>query len=141
MQILFKRVVIVFLLSLSYCFFVFSAKNMNHNKKRNEFVVVKKKKKGISLGKLKERVCGIFGVCMQAGAQVIKSVAGVQMDVLEKTAAYLKGDDPFARLSKAQVQELADRSEQLQKNIDQLSTQCDDFLRYTHRLFSKKTAH
>jgi len=141
MQMLFKRVVIVFLLSLSYCFFVFSTKNMNKNKKRNEFVVVKKKKKGLSFGKSKEKACRTFGVCMQSGARVIKSLAGVQTDVGEKAIAYLKGDDPFARLSKTQVQELAHQAEQLQKDMDQLRTQCDDFLRYTQRLFSKKTAH
>ena len=122
---LLQRVVLLFLLQCS--FFMLSAQDIH--KKKSDFVVRKKKKKGLSLGKSKEKACRAFGDCIQSGAQAIKVVAEVQTDMLEKTVAHLQGDNSFVHLNKAQIQKLTAKAEQLQKKMDDLAAQCNDFLK------------
>ena len=102
--------------------------------------VVKKKKSSRAGSKSKENVCREFGQVIKTGAQVVEKVAKVQGLGLEQTAHYLEGEDPFAGMTKAQMQELERRSQALEQEMLRLCAQCDEYAQYQKNLLTKKIA-
>jgi len=105
-----------------------------------ESFVVKKKKSGKAGSKSKENVCREFGEVIKTSAQVVEKVAKVQGLGLEQTTQYLDGEDPFVGMTKAQMQELERRSQELEQEMSALCKRCDDFSQYQKNLFTKKIA-
>lgn len=105
-----------------------------------ETFVVKKKKSGKAGSKSKENVCREFGQIAQTSAQVVEKVAKVQGVGLEHTAQYLEGEDPFAGMTKAQMQELERRSQALEQEMSSLCKHCDEYAQYQKKLFTQKNA-
>lgn len=118
-------------------FFPFSAfgKKVATSPQAQEFIV-KKKKVRKSGKKSKEKACRSFVGCVTAGASVVSDIGQIQKFGLEKTSAYLEGDDPFSGLTKTQVQELTAKSEQLEKELCQLQQRCDEYIKSVKGMFS-----
>ncbi len=105
-----------------------------------ESFVVKKKKSVRAGSKSKENVCREFGQIAQTSARVVEKVAQVQSVGLDHTAQYLEGEDPFDGMTKAQMQELARRSQALEHEMSALCRHCDEYAQFQKALFTKKSA-
>lgn len=105
-----------------------------------ESFVVKKKKSVKAGGKSKENVCREFGQIAQTSARVVEKIAKVQSVGLDHTAQYLDGEDPFDGMTKAQMQELAHRSQALEQEMSALCKHCEEYAQFQKTLFTKKIA-
>jgi len=127
----FKAVCTVFLFMFCWC----AADQKAPAQKEESFIVVKKKKTKKIGRKSKEQACRSFGACAQQGAEVVQQVGRVQKIGLEKTAAYLNGDDPFAPVKKEKLQELERELKKLEQQMQVLCAQCERCMKCANKLF------